>query len=263
MVEFLNSWGETARGLPLSVPPAIDRTLLSARATPKTEFPHDEFKNVKCVSSGSSVNEQELVCRSFSFDSEKLHQLKHGAVADGSIEGCTTFEALTGLVWRARTRALGMEPGQETKLLIVVDGRTRLEPSLPKGFFGNGILLTYSICPAGLLVEKPLSFAVDLVRKAIRMIDNAYIRSTIDFFEATRARTSLEHTLLLSSWSKLAFHSIDFGWGEPLRFGLVPLPGKEFSIFVSEGKGSEAISVLMGLPPAAMETFHGALKGGW
>ena len=258
--EFLHSWAETSRGLPLSVPPAIDRTLLAARTPPKIEFPHDEFKQIERVSDTSSLHEQELVYCSFSFDSEKLQRLKMEALADGTIEGCTTFEALSALVWRARTRALGLEPGQETKLLFAVDGRTRLEPPLPKGYFGNGIVLTYSICTAGELVEKPLSFAVSLVQKAIRMIDDGYIRSTIDFFETTRARPSLDYTLLITTWSKLTLNSIDFGWGEPLCCGPVTLPEKEVSLFLSEGKGSKAISVLIGLPAVAMETFQDTME---
>ena len=258
--EFMLSWAEAARGLPLSVPPVIDRTVLAARTPPKIEFPHDECKKIEGVSDTSSLNEEELVYRSFSFDSEKLRRLKQEALSDGSLEGCSTFEALSGLVWRARTRALGMEPCQETKLLIVVDGRTRLEPPLPKGYFGNGVLLTYSICQAGELVEKPLSFSVSLVQRAIRMINNEYIRSFIDFFETTRAASPMDYSLLISTWSRLAFHSIDFGWGEPLRCGPVTPPWKEFSIFKSEGKGSKTISVLMGLPPAAMESFQDLME---
>ena len=60
-----------------------------------------------------------------------------------------------------------MLPKQETKLLFAVDGRPKFVPPLPKRYFGNGIVLTNSVCQAGELVEKPLSFAVGLVQDAI------------------------------------------------------------------------------------------------
>lgn len=256
-MEFVNSWAETARGLPLSVPPALDRTLLAARAPPKIDYPHDEFKQLEDVSDTDSLYEQhEMVYRSFSFDPEKIEKLKREAMADGSLGSCTSFEALSGFVWRARTQALRMQPHQQTKLLFAVDGRRRLEPPLPKGYFGNGIALTYSLCAAGELVDEPLSFAVGLVQKAVRMITDDYIRSAVDFFETTRARPSLTSTLLITTWSRLSFHSTDFGWGEPLHSGPVTLPEKEVSLFLSDGKGTKTINVLMGLPATSMENFQ-------
>lgn len=256
-MEFVNSWAETARGLPLSVPPALDRTLLAARAPPKIDYPHDEFKQLEDVSDTDSLYEQhEMVYRSFSFDPEKIEKLKREAMADGSLGSCTSFEALSGFVWRARTQALRMQPHQQTKLLFAVDGRRRLEPPLPKGYFGNGIALTYSLCNAGELVDEPLSFAVGLVQKAVRMITDDYIRSAVDFFETTRARPSLTSTLLITTWSRLSFHSTDFGWGEPLHSGPVTLPEKEVSLFLSDGKGTKTINVLMGLPATSMENFQ-------
>ncbi|CAA6659988.1 unnamed protein product [Spirodela intermedia] len=256
-MEFVNSWAETARGLPLSVPPALDRTLLTARAPPQIDYSHDEFKQIEDVSDSDSLFEQqEMIYRSFSFDLEKLEKLKKEATADGSLGGCTSFEALSGFVWRARTQALRMQPHQQTKLLFAVDGRRRLEPPLPKGYFGNGIALTYSLCAAGELVDEPLSFAVGLVQKAVRMITDGYIRSAIDFFESTRARPSLTATLLITTWSRLSFNSTNFGWGKPLHSGPVTLPEKEVSLFLSHGKETKTINVLMGLPAAAMETFQ-------
>ncbi|XP_078431732.1 omega-hydroxypalmitate O-feruloyl transferase-like [Wolffia australiana] len=230
-MNFVHSWAETARMLPLSVSPVINRTPLAARTCPK------------------SINVEDPAYRSFSFDSEKRQRLKREALADGSLDGCTTFEALSAFVWRTRTKALGMEPGQETKLMFVVDGRTRLEPPLPKGYFGNGIVFTYSICLAGELVEKPISFAVSLVQKAIRMIDNMYIRS------------SLKYSLFISTWTSLAFYLTDFGWWEPLRCGPAgSVPFREFSLFSSKDKGSTATSVLMVLPAAAMNTFQDLIE---
>jgi|UniRef100_A0A804PBI0 hypothetical protein len=63
------------------------------------------------------------------------------------------------------------------------------------------------------------------------MVTNDYMRSMVDYFEATRARSSLACTLLITTWSRLEFHDADFGWGEPVMLGPVTLPEKEVILF--------------------------------
>ncbi|KAA8540663.1 hypothetical protein F0562_024418 [Nyssa sinensis] len=143
-MEFVNSWGETARGLPLKVPPFLDRSILKARNPPQIEFSHHEFAEIEDISNTSDLYKEEMLYRSFCFDSEKLEQLKKKAMEDGVLAKCTTFEALSAFVWRARSQALKLKPDQQTKLLFAVDGRPKFEPSIPDGYFGNGIVLTNS-----------------------------------------------------------------------------------------------------------------------
>ncbi|XXG41656.1 hypothetical protein AAC387_Pa01g2080 [Persea americana] len=255
-MEFVNSWGETARGLPLSVPPYIDRSILKSRGPPKIEFTHNEFAEIEDVSQTASLYQDEMLYQSFCFGPEKLEQLKRKAMEDGSLGKCTTFEALSAFVWRARSQALKMQPDQQTKLLFAVDGRSKLHPPLPKGYFGNGIVLTNSLCRAGELLENPFSFTARLVQKAVSMVTDGYMRSAIDYFEVTRERPSLTATLLITTWSRLSFHTTDFGWGEPQQSGPVALPEKEVILFLSHGKERRSINVLLGLPASAMPIFE-------
>ncbi|GMH06867.1 hypothetical protein Nepgr_008707 [Nepenthes gracilis] len=259
-MEFVNSWGEIARGLSLSVPPSLDRSILTARSPPQIEFQHHEFAEVDDVSGTSELYKEEMQYRSFCFDPKSLEKLKLKAMEDETLVKCTTFEALSGFVWRARTRALRFKPDQRSKLLFAVDGRPKFNPPLPKGYFGNGIVLTNSICPAGELVKNPVSFAVGLVQKAIKLVTDGYMRSAIDYFEATRARPSLSSTLLITTWSRLSFHKADLGWGEPSVSGPVALPEKEVILFLSHGNERKSINVLLGLPASAMKTFEELMK---
>jgi len=261
-MEFVNSWAETARGVPLSVPPFMDRSLLKARSPPKIECPHLEFAEIKEVSSDSTeqLQNEEIVYRSFCFTPEKLDELKKQAMEDGVLTRCSTFEALAALVWKCRSKALNMAPNQEAKLLFAVDGRAKFEPPLPKGYFGNGIVITSAIGRAGELREKPLSFGVGLIQKAIGMITDKFMRSAIDYFEVTRSRPSLTATLLLTTWSRLSFHTTDFGWGEPVQAVPVTLPAREVVLFLSHGKQRKNINILLGLPESAMDRFEGFLQ---
>ncbi|KAM3319549.1 omega-hydroxypalmitate O-feruloyl transferase [Capsicum chacoense] len=255
-MEFVNSWGETARGIPIKVPPFLDRSILKARNPPKPEFTHNEFAEIEDISDSSKLYQEEMMYKSFCFDPDKLEQLKAKAKEDGNVTKCTTFEALSAFVWKARTQALQMKPDQKTKLLFAVDGRSRFDPSIPQGYFGNAIVLTNALCHASEIVEHPLSAAVKLVQQAVKMVTDSYMRSAIDYFEATRARPSLTATLIITTWSKLSFHTTDFGWGEPVVSGPVALPEREVSLFLSHGKERRSINVLLGLPASAMKTFE-------
>ncbi|KAK9926592.1 hypothetical protein M0R45_023813 [Rubus argutus] len=254
---FVNSWSEAARGLPLKVPPFLDRSILKARNPPKIEFPHLEFAEIEDISDNNKLyEEEEMVYKAFCFEPEKLEKLKKMAMEDGVLDKCTSFVALSAFVWRARTKALRMVPNQKTKLLFAVDGRSRFEPPIPKGYFGNAIVLTNSLCSAGELLENPLSFAVGLVDKAVHMVSDSYMRSAIDYFEITRARPSLAATLLITTWSRLAFHTTDFGWGEPVFSGPVGLPQKEVILFLPHGQDKKSINVFLGMPDSAMKEFE-------
>ncbi|KAG9155954.1 hypothetical protein Leryth_012035 [Lithospermum erythrorhizon] len=255
-MEFVNSWAETARGLPIKTPPIMDRTILKARNTPKVEFPHHEFAEIEDISNTSELYKEELLYRSFCFTPEKLEKLKKLAMEDGVLAKCTSFEALSAFVWKCRTQALSLKPEQKTKLLFAVDGRSRFNPPIPEGYFGNAIVLTNSLCNAGEMAYNPLSFTAKLVQDAVKMVTDSYMKSAIDYFEVTRARPSLASTLLITTWSKLEFYMADFGWGEPLQSGPVALPEKEVILFLSHGKERKTINVLLGLPASAMETFE-------
>ncbi|XP_058070578.1 omega-hydroxypalmitate O-feruloyl transferase-like [Magnolia sinica] len=256
-MEFIHSWAEIARGFPLSIPPFIDRSILRSRDPPKIEFPHHEFAEIDDVSNlVSRYQDQEMQHRSFCFSPESLTQLKKLAMEDGAISKCTNFVLLSAFIWRARTKALKMSPTQQSKLLFAVDGRSKFNPPMPKGYFGNGIALTYCLCSAGELVDKPLSFAVRLVQDAIKLVTEDYIRSAIDYFEVTRSRPSLTATLLITTWATLSFNTTDFGWGEPIQSGPVTMPEKEVVLFLSHGREKKSTNVLLSLPVSAMETFQ-------
>lgn len=261
-MEFVHSWARTTKGLPLVSPPFLDRSILKARSPPKIEFTHNEFAEIKDISGPTDHHhaQEEMLYRSFCFHPEQLQRLKAKATEDGLLSKCTTFEVLSAHVWRARCQALRLKPSQQTKLLFAVDVRTRLSPPIPEGYFGNAIVLANALCSAGELLANPLSFTTGLVHKAVEMVTGSYIQSAIDYFEATRARPSLAATLLITTWSRLAFHTTDFGWGEPVLSGPVTLPEKEVILFLPQGKDRKSITVLLGLPGSAMKTFQELMK---
>ncbi|WJX47915.1 histone H3.1 [Trifolium repens] len=257
-MQFVNSWSDIARGLDLKIPPFLDRTILKPRNPPQIDFSHHEFAEIEDLSNTNKLihEEEEMVYKSFYFNQNKLELLKKKATENGIVNKCSTFEALSAFVWRARTKTLNVHPNQEMKLLFAVDGRSKFVPQIPKGYFGNAIILSNAMCKAGELLKNPLSFSVEVIKKSIEMVSDSYMRSAIDYFEVKRSKPSLTSTLLITTWTRLSFHEADFGWGKPRSFFPVTLPQKEVILFLPYGENTRSINVFVGLPASTMKIFE-------
>ncbi|XP_043715554.1 omega-hydroxypalmitate O-feruloyl transferase-like [Telopea speciosissima] len=67
--------------------------------------------------------DEQSVFKSFTFDLQKMMQLKKIAMEDGTIKSATDFELIMAFTWRARTKALKMNLSEPSKVLIVsMDG---------------------------------------------------------------------------------------------------------------------------------------------
>lgn len=256
-MDFINSWGKIARGLSLMVPPFLDRSILNARNPPEIEFDHQEFLEIEDIPRTYDLYNEDIIYKSFGFDTLKLEKLKAAATEDGAVVRCSTFEALSGFIWKSRTQALKIPHDQKIKLLLVVDGRSKFDPPLPENYFGNGVVIVSCLTTAGELTEKPLSYAVGLVQETIQSVTDCYIKSTIDYLEVTRAKPSLAGSLIIASWCRLSFDTTDFGWGRPYLAGKVTFPAcMESAIFMAHPKEKRSINVLLGFPASAMKVFQ-------
>ncbi|KAG0540830.1 hypothetical protein BDA96_03G443400 [Sorghum bicolor] len=253
--EFICSWAETARGVALSTPPYLDRTVQRARPIPTIDFRHDEFTEIEDVSGLAGIFDDEpFVYRSFTFDAAKLGRLKQAASDETK---SSIFVALTAFVWVTRTRALRMLPEQKSKLLFAVDGRLRVDPPLPPGFWGNAITFACCISTASDLLSKPLSVAARSIRDAILRTDDAFIRSAVDYIELNSgARPSLTATTLVTAWNRLGFRAANFGWGEAIYSGPAELPQKEVAMFLRGMRDSQSIVLVIGMPVSCMQAFQ-------
>lgn len=256
--EFICSWAETARGVALSTPPYLDRMMQLARPIPTIDFPHNEFTEIEDVSGLAGIFDNEpCVYRSFTFDAGKLNRLKQAASDEAQGTKSSIFVALTAFVWVTRTRALRMLPEQKSKLLFAVDGRLRVDPPLPPGFWGNAIIFACCISTASDLLSKPLSVAARSIRDAILRTDDAFIRSAVDYIELNSgARPSLTATTLVTAWNRLGFRAANFGWGEAIYSGPAELPQKEVAMFLRGMRDSQSTVLVIGMPVSCMQAFQ-------
>ncbi|KAM6552713.1 hypothetical protein CsatB_013475 [Cannabis sativa] len=274
-VHFLNSWSDIARGVDLKSPPFIDRTMLCARNPPKPIFDHIEYKPplpmIKTTTSSSCESQVDVAI--YKLTNEQLKTLKAKCVSytngdDKNKPRYTTYEILAGHVWRCVCKARKLSNDQETKLYTLVDGRSRLQPPLPPGFFGNTIFSATPIVKAGELLESNENtwYAVNQIHSTLKRIDDCYLRSALDYLELQPNLSALSrgsHTfrspnLGIISWIRLPFYDLDFGWGRPIFVGPSTILYDGLTYLLSSPSYDEdgSLLVAIGLQHEHMKAFE-------
>lgn len=235
---FMEAWVQAVKGLPRAASPIHDRSILMARDPPHPKFEHVEYKKPPPKpETEPPVEYPPLSIKKIHFSSETLKKLKSEAMKDLNGQGFyTTFESLTAYLWKNISIARGLSGKTATKAMVAVNGRRRLKPPVEDDYFGNVIF--HASCQSTVedLTEQPLAYAADIIQKAIKRLDDEYMRSALDFVElqqknpvpvARAYRTILSPNLSVTSWVQLPLYKLDFGWGTPLFAGppLVPFEG--------------------------------------
>ncbi|MFQ6645404.1 hypothetical protein Gotur_020095, partial [Gossypium turneri] len=240
-LHFINSWADTSRGLTPAIAPFIDRTLLRARDPPTPKLHHVEYDPspaLKSASKSQSDDHKPSIVSTLELTADQLNTLKAKAKvanANGGIK-YSSFNILAAHIWRCVSKARGLPADQDTKLYFPVDGRYRLDPPLPPGYFGNVIFTTALIAQAGDLETESFTDTIKRIHEGLNQINDEYLRSAIDYIEKVPDLNTLVRgprtfrcpNLLVVPWNWLPIYEADFGWGRPIYMG----PGN----VVQEGK---------------------------
>ncbi|KAG4972689.1 hypothetical protein AAZX31_13G351700 [Glycine max] len=271
-LHFINAWSDVARGLDISLPPFIDRTLLRARDPPLPVFDHIEYKPPPATKKTTPLQPSKplgsdstaVAVSTFKLTRDQLSTLKGKSREDGNTISYSSYEMLAGHVWRSVCKARALPDDQETKLYIATDGRARLQPPLPHGYFGNVIFTTTRIAVAGDLMSKPTWYAASRIHDALIRMDNEYLRSALDYLELQPDLKSLvrgAHTfrcpnLGITSWARLPIHDADFGWGRPIFMGPGGIAYEGLSFIIPSSTNDGSLSLAIALPPEQMKVFQ-------
>lgn len=283
-LHFINTWADMARGLDLKVYPFHDRTLLKARHPPSPKFPHIEYQpppplkmptttinsslDVSCLPNGefsSHAHDQpdHVTPAIFRLTEKQLQILKSRAIDPQTNASFSNYETLSSHIWRCISKARNLCAEQETKLYIATDGRSRLNPPLPKGYFGNVIFTATPMAIAGDLMGKSLSYGANQIRQTLARMDNDYLRSALDYLELQPDLSALvrgAHTfrtpnLGITSWVRLPIHDADFGWGRPIFMGPAGVPFEGLATVLPSPTGDGSLSVSLTLRAEHMANF--------
>jgi len=268
-LHFINSWSDLCRGAQISVMPFIDRTLLRARDPPTPSFQHIEYQPAPAMLSSTP---QSLTSKSkppatavdiFKLTRSDLGRLRSQLPTGEGAPRFNTYAVLAAHVWKCVSLARSLPPEQPTKLYCATDGRQRLQPPLPDGYFGNVIFTATPLAEAG-KVTSGLAEGAAVIQGALDRMDNDYCRSALDYLELQPDLSALvrgAHTfrcpnLGLTSWVRLPIHDADFGWGRPVFMGPGGIAYEGLAFVLPSANGDGSLSIAISLQAEHMEKFR-------
>ncbi|KAL8243519.1 hypothetical protein R6Q59_009777 [Mikania micrantha] len=267
-IHFMNTWSDMARGLDITLPPFIDRTLFCLQDPPQHVFEHIEYQSDPVVNLPVNLvqfqsAETETVCSIFKFTRDQLDVLKEKSKEDGIAISYSTFEILSGHVWKCVSIARGLLDDQETKLMVAIDGRARLQPQLPPGYFGNVVFTTVVIATAGDIQSKSPSYVSTKIHDALVRMNNDYLKSSVNYLEQhldVKTRASYKYSnIRIISWARLPIHDADFGWGRPTHTGPTWIPLEGLCFVLPSPKNDGSLSIIIVLEVEQMKVFSNLL----
>ncbi|KAG2333759.1 hypothetical protein Bca4012_016635 [Brassica carinata] len=266
---FIKTIGEFARGRHApTIPPTWERHLLSARVPPRVTQTHHEYDEPATAETEPATGDGDdtLVSKSFFFAGAEMSAIRRLLPPDIA-NSSSRLETLTAFLWRHRTVALRPDPNKEMRVIFIVNARPKLtNPTLPRGYYGNAFAFPVAVSTARDLAEKPLEFALRLVKEAKASVTEEYMRSLADLMVTKgRPKFSTDGAYLISDVRNFA--DIDLGvWGKPVyggigKAGVLDSLGSSFYVSVENGKGERGILVPVCLPEKAMQRFVEELDG--
>jgi hypothetical protein len=199
--QFLKAVGELARGLLApSVAPVWDRDAIPDPPSP----PPPQLTEFKLMAQVADIS------------SESIARIKN-EFKTSTGEGCSTFDAVTAVVFKCRALALAAAFPDDAVLQVAFAAGTRhlLRGVLPAvdGYYGNCVYLACVTRTGKAVRESALAELVGAVREAKEAVAAGFA----DWMHgAGRYDVPLDYsTVLLSDWSRLGFDEVDYGFGVP------------------------------------------------
>ncbi|KAJ1254526.1 hypothetical protein BS78_K038400 [Paspalum vaginatum] len=267
--QFIQTWSGLSRGLDVAEAcgqlPFHDRSLLRARCPPCPT--HDHFVYSRAFLSGRP---RPFVTRVYSVSPDLLADLKSRC---GS--GASTYCVVTAHLWRCVCVARGFARGSDTRLGIPANIRSRVSPPLPRGFFGNAVVRDLVTARVGDVLDSSLGSVAAMVKEAVNHVDDAFVRSVVDYLEleygnggggGTHAQASSEQLAPASdlwavSWLGMSMYDADFGSGEPRFVAPAQMFGVGTAYMTPCADSEDGIAVLFALEAEYMNSFEKAFYG--
>lgn len=274
--QFLGAVAELARGAQApSVAPVWERELLEGRSRPQAAAHLLVPGGDDIVKQGSSSMlplddgscKEELRLGSLFFGPRDIAAIRAQLSPDLQ-KRATKFDTVAGWLWKFRTVALAPDSSEVMRLGVVVNARGR-RAGIPIGYYGNAFAVPAAVSTAGELCENPVSYSVELVKKAKDEVDMEYMRSMAADDLRHRSKTLSAAPAGTSSYSlsdvtRARFTDLDFGWGRPVYGGPAECGGVPSLPWVSSfvlplknaNGGEDGLVVPVYLPGPAMDRLE-------
>ncbi|BFG14512.1 hypothetical protein CerSpe_007860 [Prunus speciosa] len=278
---FISEWARLTKGEPIGVMPFLDRKAFQARTLPagntlgRYQSELDHVPLLLGQSDDIEERKKKTTVAMLKLTKHQVEKLKrmanegNGYNHSSTKRAYTRYETVAGHIWRCASKARVHRNEQPTAMGVYVDLRSRMQPPLPQGYFGNATFYGVARSLAGDLVSKPLGYASSRIREAIEKVSNDYVLSAIDHFRNQPDLTRFQdhHALGIVgafhgnpylevvSWSTLPIYGLDFGWGKEIYMGsgTYDFDGESFLLPSPDGDGSMVLTLC--LQVAHMDAF--------
>ncbi|XVF35657.1 hypothetical protein REPUB_Repub18cG0165000 [Reevesia pubescens] len=204
------------------------------------------------------VGNSNLVLKTFLLSGAMIESLKSKVFGErrGSFSS-SSFELLAAHLWKARTKALGVKKGAMVCLQFAVDIRNKMVPPLPKGFSGNAYVLASVALTAEELETASHEAIIKKIKEAKNSISNDYVIAYNKALDGPDQGTlpPMNELTLVSDWTRMPFHRIDFLHGEATYASPLLSPIPQVSYFMQNPIDLRGIDVRIGLLPQTLNAF--------
>ncbi|KAI0510766.1 hypothetical protein KFK09_011375 [Dendrobium nobile] len=179
-LHFINSWSDLSRGLPISI--LLSSTAISSAPAPTPSLPSPTSNTNPLLPSPLPLplplQTIPLSCR------QPLHHhpLPPLPPQSQSKSPTSSYALLAAHIWRCVSIARDLPRNQTSKMYIATDGRQRLRPPLPAGYFGNVIFTTTPLA-ASESYRRRASINGSAHSIRLKPLDDEYLRSALDYLE--------------------------------------------------------------------------------
>ncbi|XP_059276403.1 uncharacterized acetyltransferase At3g50280-like [Lycium ferocissimum] len=245
---FFNSWSEISRGYEvISKFPVLERYFLD-----KMEVPIHLPLKLDDEKLFEKVEVPTLVERIFHLSKENIAKLKEKANFEMGTKSISSLQAYLAHLWRSVTRCRKLDGGEEVIITLIIGTRSRLNPPLPEGYFGNALHFKQVKTTAEELLENGLGWAAMQMNKMVVSQSEEVVQMYKGWVEnpSLISKGSVyggNTKLAIGSTPRHNIYSTDFGWGKPIgvRSGMANKSDGKITLFPGAKEGSVDIEVCL------------------
>ncbi|XP_031279697.1 brassinosteroid-related acyltransferase 1 isoform X3 [Pistacia vera] len=205
----------------------------------------------------SEMGNMNYVTKTFHLSGAMIESFKRKIFGQGRGNfSCSSFELVAAHLWKARTKAVGVKKEAIVCLQFAVDTRNKMVPPLPKGFSGNAFVLASVALTAGELEQGSHEAIVEKIKKAKNSINNDYVNAYNEALEGPQGTLPpLKELTLVSDWTRMPFHKVDFVHGEAGAASPLISPIPQVAYFMQNPTDVKGIDLRIGLLPQTVNAF--------
>ncbi|WJX41386.1 hypothetical protein P8452_28746 [Trifolium repens] len=199
--------------------------------------------------------------RFFHFTKDYIAKLKSKANNEFNTTKISSFQALSAHVWRCVTRARQLTNNQKTSCKLAINNRSRMEPPLPKEYFGNAIDVVSVETTVEELLKNNLGWAAMKVNEIVVNHDDKEVRKMLKKWLESPIVYQLgchfdPHSITVSGSPRFNMYGNEFGMGKAIA--VLSGYANKFDGNVSSYQGYEegSIDLALTLMPDAMKVLE-------